>query len=554
MLFLLFSPSQQLANAARQDLEHHLEQHGYGWLPSFVSRLSLLLGLGAISESIMAITILMALCCLSLSADCRKTLLENGVLDILIRAIKYRVLVFNNTSQSDYDTTHYFSRLHDKRFCCYCEDNRWEGKDPILFFLLWAFAIVARGSDILKAQCSSFKERVSKHEEWDVVPDMEIDRCFLFLASSLDVSMGVRWWASCCLSCYGAYGFPSRRSRIWKLFNESGSADIKLHFANGKHMYAHKIILATKCPALLPFSIPRDHASKEQSTRSLSVSEVNPLSDVQLSARIHEGPLKCLLEFVYKGIVFVEDEFLPEVKLLAKRCGMVAFLHLLQGKAPIWGNDPEILNFTSALGSMGCSFADIFFEDKDSLQVGCVPDKGDRGHQHAHRVILASHCSYFEGLFRSGMQDSLFKFLKIPLQSEALEQLLKYLYSMVLPRKHYPEAGCMFSLAPRPDQLKYLHNYVELAGLAELWLLEDLKNQCGSVILDFLQKNMHLGPDVMKHASLNQQWWLVEMVTRCIANDYPLMRESGQLDILDDYLVDKIRAAHVRISMSYGNR
>lgn len=111
----------------------------------------------------------------------------------------------------------------------------------------------------------------------------------------------------------------------------------------------------------------------------------------------------------------------------------------------------------------------------------------------------------------------------------------------------------MWSWSPRSDQVKYLNSYVELAQLAELWLLEDLKDQCLSVILDHLENHMHLGPDVIKFAAVCQQWWLVELAAECIAKDYPRMRESRELDLLDDYLVDIIRAAHVKIFMNYKN-
>ncbi|KAI5076037.1 hypothetical protein GOP47_0008102 [Adiantum capillus-veneris] len=526
MLFLLFSPSRHLASSARQGLERGLEQHGYDWLPSSVNRLSLLLSTGAASESMIALMILMAFCCLSLSAHCRQQLVENGVLDILIGTIKSRVLV-SDKHQTTTAATSYFCKPYDRSICCSDEQNTWEGKDLLLFFSLWAFASLARGSPIAKAMQSSLTKRLPKHGEWDTVPERELDNCFWVLASSPDNAMGVRWWASCCLACCGLYGFPSEKSQIWRLFNDSGSADIKLHLANGGHLYAHKVIIATKCPALLPPPMLTVLTSRQS-----TASEVSCPTEIKLSARIHEASLKSLLEFVYKGCVFIEDFLISEVKVLAKRCGLVTLLHLLQGKAPLWGSVPDTMSFTLALGNMGCSFADIFFEDKDSSQVGCTAAEGDGRHQHAHRVILSSHCSYFEGLFRSGMQDSSFRVMKLPLQLEALEKLLQYLYSMVLPRKQFPEAGCMFSLSCRSDQVKYLNFYVELAQLAELWLLEDLKEQCLRIILYHLESNMHLGPDVIKFASSSQQWWLVEQLAKCVARDYPGMRESGKLDNL----------------------
>lgn len=357
ILFLLFSPSRYLASAAKHGLEHALQQHGYDWLSSSVSRLSLLLSSEAASETMITVMSLMAICCLSISAPCRQQLSQNGVLDILIQAIKSRTPPLSNKRCTSITAVSCFYRPSDRKFCCVDNQSTWEGNDPILFLSLWAFASLARGSDTAKVMNASLKKRWSRLEEWDGVQDEEIDSCFLVLASSMNAAIGIRWWASCCLACSGAYGFPSMGSQLCQLFNDSLSADIKLVFVNGGHLYAHKVILATKCPALLPLPNEEDSWHKESSLRQVTDSDVIHPMDINLSNRIHEGPMKALLAYLYKGFVLVDEELLPEVKLLAKRCGMDTFLKLLQGKIPVWGSSPDTLDFSAALDSMGCSLS-----------------------------------------------------------------------------------------------------------------------------------------------------------------------------------------------------
>lgn len=358
VLFLLFSPSHYLASAAKHGLEHALQRHGYDWLPSFVSKLSLTFSSVAASENMVTVTSLMAACCLSISAHCRHQLLQQGVLDVLIEAVKAHSLT-STRHQTVIAGTRCLCMPLDMNTCCWDNHNIWEGSDPILFFSLWAFASLARGSDTAKAINATLKKRMSKCVKWDSMPDEEVDSHFLVLAGFVNTAAGLRWLASCCLACCGAYGFPSVKNQLSKIFNDTHSANIKMIFADGGHVYAHKVIIATKCPALMPFASSKGEAFAHKDY-SLTLSGARKAScpvELNLSARIHEAPMKALLEFVYKGFVLVDEELVSEVKLLAKRCHMDTFFKLLQGKIPVWGSIPDTLDFTSALGSVGCSFS-----------------------------------------------------------------------------------------------------------------------------------------------------------------------------------------------------
>jgi hypothetical protein len=79
--------------------------------------------------------------------------------------------------------------------------------------------------------------------------------------------------------------------------------------------------------------------------------------ELNLSARIQEASMEILLEFIYTGLAFVNEEHETDVKLLAKRCHMDNFLRLLVGKMPVWGSVPDIHDFSSAISSKGCSLA-----------------------------------------------------------------------------------------------------------------------------------------------------------------------------------------------------
>ena len=109
----------------------------------------------------------------------------------------------------------------------------------------------------------------------------------------------------------------------------------------------------------------------------------------------------------------------------------------------------------------------------------------------------------------------------------------------------------MWSSLFRSDQIKHLKSYVELSQVAQQWLLEDLNEQCVMVVLDLLAKNLHLGTEVIKLADMCEQWRLLEGAIECIARDYPQMHDNGELDALDEYLADSLRAAHVRMAMDY---
>lgn len=549
VLFLLFSPSHYLASITKHGLTQTLQQHTCDGLPSFMSKLSVTFSSAAASEDVITLMSLMAIACLSKVTPCRHQLLEGGVLHVLIKAIQAHPLT--NPMLETTAATNLLCNSLDVPTCCWQTGNFWEGHDPILFFSLWAFASLARGSHTAMTINLAIKKRVSEHLDWNFMPDGEFESYLLFLAGSTSSAPGLQWLASCCLASCGAYGFPSQRKQLSKVFNDSSSADLKLVFADGSCAYAHKVIMATKCPDLLPSSsVTGDFVSHEHSLTPIKTNTASCQVELNLSSRIRGPSMQAVLEFIYKGFVLIDEELVSEVKLLAKRCQLETLTRLLQGKFPVWGSFPDTCDFIPALGSKGCIFSDITLEDKDGVQVSCVTSAGNINHLHAHRAILSSQCSYFEGLFRSGMLDSFSKVIKIPLGVESLKKLLHYLYCMNLPQLELPEAGCMWSFSNRSEQIKYLKSYVELAQLAEQWLLEDLKEHCLTVVQSQLKNNVHLAPEIMSFASSCEQWAFAEAAAECISSDYPRMRDSGELDALEEYLIDAIRAAHVNMSMN----
>lgn len=93
--------------------------------------------------------------------------------------------------------------------------------------------------------------------------------------------------------------------------------------------------------------------------------------------------------------------------------------------------------------------------------------------------------------------------------------------------------------------------YVELSWLAGLWFLDDVEECSLHVIKSCLMSNPQLGVGVMQMASELAQWNIVELAADYIAPLYPKMRNQGELDVLDEALLNAIRSSYVRLSLNH---
>lgn len=113
------------------------------------------------------------------------------------------------------------------------------------------------------------------------------------------------------------------------------------------------------------------------------------------------------------------------------------------------------------------------------------------------------------------------------------------------------KTGCLWDNNDTEQQLEDLQAYIELSSVAEQWFLEDVPDVCLSVVHEELKQNLHLCPKIIQKAADYSQWAIVEEAAECMAPAYSRMRDKGELEELDDKLVDIVRVAHVRLSQDH---
>lgn len=128
---------------------------------------------------------------------------------------------------------------------------------------------------------------------------------------------------------------------------------------------------------------------------------------------------------------------------------------------------------------------------------------------------------------------------------ESLVKLVSWFYSGELPR---PISGCIWDNLDIEEKLKAVQPYVELLWLTEFWLLDELHEDCFSVIESCLDSCRDLSIKLIQLAADHSQWKLVEVSTKYAAPLYHHIRNSRELDAMDENLVEMIRAASVRLS------
>lgn len=82
--------------------------------------------------------------------------------------------------------------------------------------------------------------------------------------------------------------------------------------------------------------------------------------------------------------------------------------------------------------------------------------------------------------------------------------------------------------------------------------MEDLQNDCAKVILSCLESARELSIKTIELAASFSMWKLVEAAAEHAAPIYHQLRDSGELDELDDELVNLIRTAAVQFSQQGG--
>nr|XP_025610611.1 BTB/POZ domain-containing protein At1g04390 isoform X3 [Arachis hypogaea] len=426
--------------------------------------------------------------------------------------------------------------------CCCIDKEDWEGSNVLLFYGLWALSSFVH-------QCSLLQDHTQKFTTAVTYIKAQLLNKLHETCSSTCLSPGVRWYASYILSYFGCYGFPNELAKwIGKSLNQEEYADLRLIVANGASVNVNGVILAVRCPSLLPREILTSSKNCEEGTDKYG----ETMREVRLSAHVDYEALVLLLEYVYLGCLQAEEDMVKKLKILAKRCNLQPFLQLLYRQCPEWGTPFPCLNLTSALNSVGSCFSDVILEAETNELVGwtCNFCSNSVPHSHVHKVILQSGCEYLQGLFRSGMQESHSQVIKVAISWEALIKLVQWFYSNNLPN---PPAGCLWDNMDDEQKLFNLQPYVELNWLAEFWMLESIQEASWNVIVSCLDSARHLSARIIKMAYNLSLWKLVDIAANFMAPSYRQLRDSSDLEEFDEALVHLIYSASIRFAQEGGN-
>ncbi|CDY18227.1 BnaC05g02500D [Brassica napus] len=417
----------------------------------------------------------------------------------------------------------------EKRICCWECTEDWDNKDAILLYALLALAELVN---------HSFSEQ-NHAEEFLNKRESVKDRLCTTLQEIRDgtYGSGPRRYAAYILSNLGYYGFQDKLGkRLMGAYEDEECSDMRLLFANGNGASVNKVILAVRCPTLLP---PKEGAHS------------GTVQEIRMSANVDTLALVKLLEFAYSGYVEVESSTLKKLKTLARHCKTKILLQMLCRGRPKWGSSIPRIDLPLALTPKLIHFSDVILVPKETnmASFNCRLCSSTSPHAHCHRFILSSGCEYLRALFRSGMQESHLDRLKVPVSWLGLTKLVNWFYCDELPK---PPSGCRWTNMDTDAKLQELQAYVEIYSLTEWWIMEDLQNDCAKVILSCLESARELSIKTIELAASFSMWKLVEAAAEHAAPIYHQLRDSGELDELDDELVNLIRTAAVQFSQQGG--
>ncbi|MBA0843989.1 hypothetical protein Goarm_001125 [Gossypium armourianum] len=539
VLVMMHSSSTYIASKVRLILSGVLEIKGNECL----KRLLYLLDYGSSANNFGSANIpktvveLVCLICYSGLPEFQKNVTRGDGIRTLVTSIRRCLRNEVCTSRRSF-ALHFYHNVFYERTCCWMTAEEWEGKDALLFYSLWGLAeLVQHSSDI---DHSHIKSNLIKTVQ-EVLDNVS--------------APGPRWLAANILSYFGVYGFPNKHDKgFGRALEDKEHTDLQLLFANGESVSVHKIILAVRCPSLLP---PEQFPQSAETTDNFLVKDVPrkccPMlqKEVRLSARVDQQALLKLLDYVYFGYVEAGEDLARKLKTLAKSCNMQPLFLMLCRKIPKWGTPIPSSDFTDALGPLGFQFADIILEAEETEKMpwACSFCSLLVPHMHAHKFILQSRCKYLQALFLSGMQESHSQSIKVPVSWEALIKLVRLIYSRKLPD---PPFGCLWDNMDTKERLYELKPYVEVYWLAEFWILEDVQEACFTTIISCLDSDRQLALEVMKLAAGFSLWKLAEVAADYMAPIYHKLRDSGVLEQLDELLIELVRDASVRLSQGSG--
>ncbi|KFK42779.1 hypothetical protein AALP_AA1G038200 [Arabis alpina] len=539
VLMMIYSPSEFISSRARVTLSFILGEDGEQNLNSLVNFLSYIPSSGSfVLPNVLQTTVcLVGLACYSSIPQYASFILRKQGLEILLSFCSWYQRNRNNIGASSF--TPYPQSIAEKRICCWACMEDWDNKDAFLLYSLLALAELVNHS--LNEQ--------NHAEEFSLKREKVKDRLCNTLQEIRDATYGSgpRWYAAHILSYFGYYGFQHKLGkRLMGAYEDEKCSDMRLLFSNGNSVSVNKIILAVRCPTLLP---------PEEGTHNGSIISTEKsqrtVQEIRMSANVDTLALVKLLEFSYSGYVEVESTTLKKLKTLARHCKSKVLLQMLCRRRPKWGSSIPRIDLPLALTPKLIHFSDIILvpQETNMASFNCRLCSSTSPHAHSHRVILSSGCEYLRALFRSGMQESHLDRLNVPVSWLGLTKLVNWFYCDELPN---PPSGCKWNNMDTEAKLHELQAYVEIYSLTEWWIMEDLQNDCARVILSCLESARELSIKTIELAASFSMWKLVEAAADHAAPIYHQLRDSGELDELDDELVNLIRTAAVQFSQQGG--
>ncbi|XP_065865436.1 BTB/POZ domain-containing protein At1g04390 isoform X2 [Euphorbia lathyris] len=482
---------------------------------------------------------LMALVCYSGLPQHQSQIVKNGGINTFMGLIKW--CLSNDFRIGRLSLAPHLHTVFSDKTCCWVCKEDWENDTVLLLYSLWGLSELIHSGKI--SNNSDIFAGPAEYTEAQLVSTLQ-EICS---GTSLP---GTKWYAALILNYFGIYGFPCKLGRcIGKAFNMNEYADMQLNLSNGDSLSVHGVLLAVRCPALLPPSeLP--HSDKSYDGSSVGYNTDRNVKkfrkEIRLSSHVDNQALAKLLEFVYFGFLNAGEELVKKVRILAKRCSLQPLLMLLDGRPPTWGTCFPRYDLSVALAA-GHHFSDIILEAKGSESVHwtCGTCSQLVPHIHAHKVVLWSRCDYMRALFESGMSESNSQILKVPVSLEAMIKLVHWCYTDDLP---LPPTGCLWDNMDNEEKLSALQPYLELCWLAEFWFLEDVQEISYGMVVSCLDSAKQLSIKVIKIAADLYLSKLVDVTANYLAPVYRQLCQSGDLEVLDEEVIDMIRAASVRLS------
>lgn len=344
VLMMIYSPCQYIASKARYRLSEILKPNGMDILKHLLSTLENVSSRTRNNFDRLQITIyIMALACYIGLPDSRWWVLEFAGTKTMLGFVRWCFSNSNNVERLSF--TPYLHNAFRGRTCCYVSSEDWGGKDILLLYSLWGLAELIKHSGYMRNN-----QEISSGRVKDNVAELLNDLQEVCIKSS---TPGVRWFATYALSSLGLYGFPNKLGkRIGQALNENYHADIRLVLTNRECLSVHGVILAIRCPSLLP--LEELNFSDKTSRSFIPSSRRGEFGKaIRLSAHVDHQALLKLLDFVYMGYLQADDELLKKLKRLAKSCNLQPLLQMLCRKSPKWGSPFPPFDLSPVLGSLG---------------------------------------------------------------------------------------------------------------------------------------------------------------------------------------------------------